>query len=141
MVFDRSSGEPSATPPKCPIGAWTAARIGKLREGSPVAVSQTGTRPAAPPMMSRPICRNQRRGSRLLDLAGEIDGRGHWLKRCPNPMPVDSEVEIRPIFLPEDCQAYRSAVGAVSSPFSQRAETPQTSVKALGTRSGRKAVK
>ena len=25
-----------------------------------------------------------------------------WLKRCPNPMPVDSEVEIRPIFSPED---------------------------------------
>ena len=25
-----------------------------------------------------------------------------WIKRCPNPMPVDSEVEIRPIFSPED---------------------------------------
>jgi hypothetical protein len=25
-----------------------------------------------------------------------------WLKRCPNPMPVDSEVEIRPSFSPED---------------------------------------
>jgi hypothetical protein len=25
-----------------------------------------------------------------------------WLKRRPNPMPVDSEVEIRPIFSPED---------------------------------------
>src|SRR6476660_9395388 len=25
-----------------------------------------------------------------------------WLKRCPNPMPVDSDVEIRPIFSPED---------------------------------------
>jgi hypothetical protein len=25
-----------------------------------------------------------------------------WLKRCPNPMPVDSEVEIRPIYSPED---------------------------------------
>jgi hypothetical protein len=25
-----------------------------------------------------------------------------WLKRCPNPMPEDSEVEIRPIFSPED---------------------------------------
>jgi hypothetical protein len=24
-----------------------------------------------------------------------------WLKRCPNPMPVDSEVEIRPNFSPE----------------------------------------
>jgi hypothetical protein len=25
-----------------------------------------------------------------------------WLKRCPNPMTEDSDVEIRPIFLPED---------------------------------------
>jgi hypothetical protein len=25
-----------------------------------------------------------------------------WLNRCPNPMPEDSEVEIRPIFSPED---------------------------------------
>ena len=25
-----------------------------------------------------------------------------WLKRCPNPMTEDSEVEIRPIFTPED---------------------------------------
>jgi hypothetical protein len=27
-----------------------------------------------------------------------------WLKRCPNPMTVDSEVEIRPIFSPEDIE-------------------------------------
>jgi hypothetical protein len=25
-----------------------------------------------------------------------------WLKRCPNPMPEDSDVEIRPVFSPED---------------------------------------
>lgn len=25
-----------------------------------------------------------------------------WVKRCPNPMPEDSEIEIRPIFGPED---------------------------------------
>jgi hypothetical protein len=25
-----------------------------------------------------------------------------WLKRCPNPMNVESDVEIRPIFSPED---------------------------------------
>jgi hypothetical protein len=31
-----------------------------------------------------------------------------WLKRCPNPMSVDSEVEIRPIFSPED---YREMFG------------------------------
>jgi hypothetical protein len=27
-----------------------------------------------------------------------------WLKRCPNPMPVDSEVEIRPIWSTEDIE-------------------------------------
>lgn len=25
-----------------------------------------------------------------------------WVKRCPNPMPVDSEIEIRRVFDPED---------------------------------------
>ncbi|HTX23464.1 MAG TPA: YciI family protein [Steroidobacteraceae bacterium] len=25
-----------------------------------------------------------------------------WVKRCPNPMPTDSEIEIRPVFEPED---------------------------------------
>jgi hypothetical protein len=25
-----------------------------------------------------------------------------WVKRCPNPMPGDSEIEIRQIFEPED---------------------------------------
>jgi hypothetical protein len=25
-----------------------------------------------------------------------------WVKRCPNPMPGDSEIEIRPIFEAED---------------------------------------
>jgi hypothetical protein len=28
----------------------------------------------------------------------------NWLKRCPNPMTVDSEVEIRPIYSPEDVE-------------------------------------
>jgi len=27
-----------------------------------------------------------------------------WLKRCPNPMTEDSEVEIRPVFTPEDIE-------------------------------------
>ena len=27
-----------------------------------------------------------------------------WLKRCPNPMPEDSDVEIRPIWSPEDIE-------------------------------------
>jgi hypothetical protein len=25
-----------------------------------------------------------------------------WLKRCPNPMPEDSDIEIRPFFTPDD---------------------------------------
>jgi hypothetical protein len=25
-----------------------------------------------------------------------------WVKRCPNPMPTDSEIEIRPLYGPED---------------------------------------
>jgi hypothetical protein len=27
-----------------------------------------------------------------------------WVKRCPNPMPEDSEIEIRPQYEPEDFQ-------------------------------------
>lgn len=28
-----------------------------------------------------------------------------WVKRCPNPMPGDSEIEIRPQYEPEDFQS------------------------------------
>lgn len=31
-----------------------------------------------------------------------IDEAVEWVKRCPNPMPVDSEIEIRPVFEMED---------------------------------------
>jgi len=31
-----------------------------------------------------------------------IDEAVEWVKRCPNPMPEDSVVEIRPVFGPED---------------------------------------
>ena len=31
-----------------------------------------------------------------------MDEAIEWLKRCPNPMKSDSDVEIRPIFSPED---------------------------------------
>jgi hypothetical protein len=31
-----------------------------------------------------------------------IDEAVEWVKRCPNPMPVDSEIEIRPLFEPQD---------------------------------------
>jgi hypothetical protein len=35
-----------------------------------------------------------------------------WVKRCPNPMLTDSDIEIRPVFGPED-------FGAASTPESQ----------------------
>lgn len=31
-----------------------------------------------------------------------MDEAIEWVKRCPNPMPGESEIEIRPIFEPED---------------------------------------
>ncbi len=31
-----------------------------------------------------------------------IDEAVEWVKRCPNPMPTDSEIEIRPFFEAED---------------------------------------
>jgi hypothetical protein len=34
-----------------------------------------------------------------------IDEAIEWVKRCPNPMPGDSEIEIRPVFEMEDFAA------------------------------------
>jgi hypothetical protein len=34
-----------------------------------------------------------------------IDEAVEWAKRCPNPMPVDSEIEIRPLFEAADFAA------------------------------------
>jgi hypothetical protein len=31
-----------------------------------------------------------------------MDEAVEWVKRCPNPMPGDSEIEIRPVFEAED---------------------------------------
>ena len=31
-----------------------------------------------------------------------IEEAVEWVKRCPNPMPTDSDIEIRPVFAPED---------------------------------------
>ena len=36
-----------------------------------------------------------------------IDEALEWVKRCPNPMPGDSEIEIRPVFEMEDFAAER----------------------------------
>ena len=32
----------------------------------------------------------------------DMDEAIAWVKRCPNPMPSESEIEIRPFFSPED---------------------------------------
>jgi hypothetical protein len=34
-----------------------------------------------------------------------IDEAVEWAKRCPNPMPEDSVIEIRPVFGPEELRA------------------------------------
>ncbi len=31
-----------------------------------------------------------------------IEEAVEWVKRCPNPFPIDSEIEIRPVYQPED---------------------------------------
>ncbi|AIO38248.1 YciI family protein [Burkholderia sp. AU19243] len=31
-----------------------------------------------------------------------MDEAVEWVKRCPNPMPTESDIEIRPVFSPED---------------------------------------
>ena len=28
-----------------------------------------------------------------------------WVKRCPNPMPIDSDIDIRPVFTQQDIEA------------------------------------
>jgi hypothetical protein len=33
---------------------------------------------------------------------GSMEEAVEWVKRCPNPMPGDSEIEIRPVFVAED---------------------------------------
>ena len=38
-----------------------------------------------------------------------IDEAVEWVKRCPNPMPGDSEIEIRPLFEMEDFGAEATA--------------------------------
>jgi hypothetical protein len=35
-----------------------------------------------------------------------IEEAVEWVKRCPNPMVVDSEIEIRPVLEPEDFQPH-----------------------------------
>lgn len=45
-----------------------------------------------------------------------MDEAVEWVKRCPNPMPMESDIEIRPVFSPED-------FGAEFTPALQEQET------------------
>ena len=47
-----------------------------------------------------------------------MDEAIEWVKRCPNPMSTDSEIEIRPIFEAEDFRGriHAGASGAGSAP-------------------------
>jgi len=40
-----------------------------------------------------------------------IDEAVEWVKRCPNPMPEESVIEIRPVFEPGDLGADRAEAG------------------------------
>ena len=44
-----------------------------------------------------------------------IDEAGEWVKRCPNPMPEDSVIEIRPVLGLEDLQRQGAAHAALRS--------------------------
>jgi len=49
------------------------------------------------------IHRDERIDCRLLDLASEsMEEAIAWVKRCPNPMLGESEIEIRPVFYRDD---------------------------------------
>jgi len=37
-----------------------------------------------------------------------IEEAVEWVKKCPNPMPTNSEIEIRPLFSLEDIEAWRN---------------------------------
>jgi hypothetical protein len=37
-----------------------------------------------------------------------IEEAVEWVKKCPNPMPTDSDIDIRPLFSPEDIAAMRA---------------------------------
>jgi hypothetical protein len=48
-----------------------------------------------------PNPREQTAGYWIWDVK-DMDEAIHWAKRCPNPMPGPSEIEIRPCYEPED---------------------------------------
>jgi len=53
-----------------------------------------------------------------------IEEAVEWVKRCPNPMPGESEIEIRPIFAPEDFgEAMTPELKARGADLRRRTET------------------
>jgi hypothetical protein len=52
----------------------------------------------------------------------DMDEAVAWVKRCPNPMPGPSEIEIRPLYDMEDLQADLGAKEKASSTRKQSAE-------------------
>ena len=51
----------------------------------------------------------------------DMDEALAWVKRCPNPMPDDSDIEIRPIFEPEDFgEIFNDAAQATYDKFRQQ---------------------
>jgi hypothetical protein len=44
-----------------------------------------------------------------------IEEAVEWVKRCPNPMLTDSDIEIRPVFGPEDFEGVTAASTALEA--------------------------
>jgi hypothetical protein len=53
-----------------------------------------------------------------------IEEAVEWVKRCPNPMPADSDIEIRPFYGPEDFgEAMTPELKALEADLRRRTET------------------
>ena len=63
----------------------------------------------------------------------DMDEAIEWVRRCPNPMPSDSEIEIRRVFEAEDfgaeftpeLRAQEARIGAEASVNATKAQSPQ----------------
>jgi len=40
-----------------------------------------------------------------------VDEAVEWVKKCPNPMPTDSDIDIRPLYSAEDLEAWSNGRG------------------------------
>jgi hypothetical protein len=55
-----------------------------------------------------------------------IEEAVEWVRRCPNPMVTDSDIEIRPVFGPEDFgEALTPELKAREADLRRQAEVPQ----------------